>query len=143
MKDLGTQQILMWCDSTDDLYLVTTQTLQAFVSLDTFIWHLCLDHLLYTKSKVILKCAFFLSIVQYQFKTDIQAFQCDNDGEFTNKQFYHLCDQNGIYMLPLKKWKIRTYVMYDQQCCSYSSFAFSFSSLLLGWGTSYGSSSNK
>lgn len=44
MKDYLTKQILLRCDSTGDLYLVTSQSHQAFISVGPSMWHQRLGH---------------------------------------------------------------------------------------------------
>lgn len=43
-KNLQTNQLLMWCDSTSDLYPVTAPFTQAFLFVAPFIFHLRLGH---------------------------------------------------------------------------------------------------
>lgn len=45
VKDYRAKQILMQCDSTGDLYPVTTSISQALVSITPSLWHQHLGHL--------------------------------------------------------------------------------------------------
>lgn len=57
-----------------------------------FLWVYPLRH----KSEVFSKNFHFLSYVETQFNSKIQSFQCDNGGEFNNKNFHNLFDASGI-----------------------------------------------
>lgn len=50
------------------------------------------------KYDVFSKFEHFHNYVTNQFKTSIQAFQCDNGGEFNNHQFHKFCGSHGIHM---------------------------------------------
>lgn len=52
--------------------------------------------LLCRKSDVFSKFLIFFSYVETQFKTKIQALQCDNGGEYTNTNFHNFFASNGI-----------------------------------------------
>lgn len=43
-----------------------------------------------------LKISPFLSYVKTQFQTQIKSFQCDNGGDYQNKQFQSFLDENSI-----------------------------------------------
>ena len=48
------------------------------------------------KSEVFSKFADFCAFVKTQFKTSIQSFQCDNDGEYNNTKFLNFFSSSGI-----------------------------------------------
>ncbi|KAJ9566937.1 hypothetical protein OSB04_002903 [Centaurea solstitialis] len=48
------------------------------------------------KSDVFSKFLHFRAYVKNHFKCEIQSFQCDHGGEFDNRHFHSLFDQNGI-----------------------------------------------
>ena len=50
------------------------------------------------KSEVFSKFKHFSNYVENQFNSQIQGVQCDNGGEYDNRQFHDYCDTKGIQM---------------------------------------------
>ncbi|GKA36305.1 ribonuclease H-like domain-containing protein [Tanacetum coccineum] len=106
VKDFLTRHTLLRCDSSGDLYPVTSPSLtpHALLSVSSSTWHQRLGHPgeeiypLRAKSEMFHKFLHFRSYVNNQFKSDISAFQCDHGGEFDNNNLLNLFSQNGIQM---------------------------------------------
>ncbi|GKB66283.1 ribonuclease H-like domain-containing protein [Tanacetum coccineum] len=115
IKDFMTRQVLLRCDSTEDLCPVTKHfTIPHAFLISQYTWHQrlretfrslpCLSawqtivwvYPLVNKYDVLSKFVLFHNFVHTQFKCEIKSFQCDHGGKFDYHAFHKLFADNGI-----------------------------------------------
>ncbi|GJR07101.1 ribonuclease H-like domain-containing protein [Tanacetum coccineum] len=99
VKDFATRRVLLRCDSTRDLYLVTSPSPIPHAYLKPpVLCHACQlgkhVRLPFVSSEIVF--VMFRQYVHTQFKCEIKSFQCDHGGEFDNRALHKCFADNGI-----------------------------------------------